>query len=137
MIRYNWLLLTACQRSGVSKQPKCMHNAWICATNTRLLECFNIYSLTRTPTQVAELVGQKTAVETAVENDPLWQKEKGQTICDICGCIAQSTDNDQRKQNHLDGKSFPNTFFAVEWWRLDKCSMEIQLKKSWLMSQGF
>ena len=37
-------------------------------------------------------------------NDPLWQKEKGQSICEICGCISQPTDNDQRKQNHLEGK---------------------------------
>ena len=27
-----------------------------------------------------------------------------QTICEVCGCIAQSTDNDQRKENHLSGK---------------------------------
>ena len=54
--------------------------------------------------QVTELMGQKTALESAIENDPLWVKEKGQTICEICGCIAQSTDNDQRKQNHLEGK---------------------------------
>ena len=54
--------------------------------------------------QVTELMGQKTALESAIENDPLWVKEKGQTICEICGCIAPSTDNDQRKQNHLEGK---------------------------------
>ena len=30
--------------------------------------------------QVTELMGQKTALESAIENDPLWVKEKGQTI---------------------------------------------------------
>ena len=25
-------------------------------------------------------------------------------ICDICGCMEQSTDNDERKQNHLQGR---------------------------------
>jgi hypothetical protein len=41
------------------------------------------------------------------------QKEKGQTICEICGCIAQSTDNDQRKQNHLDGKQHNGTLCVM------------------------
>ena len=54
--------------------------------------------------RVEELLAEKTALETAAENDPLWQKEKGQSICEICGCISQPTDNDQRKQNHLEGK---------------------------------
>jgi len=53
--------------------------------------------------KVALLIGEKERIEKA-ELDPYGQREKTQTICEVCGNIAQSTDNEQRKQNHLEGK---------------------------------
>ncbi|KAJ1487393.1 hypothetical protein T484DRAFT_1889181 [Baffinella frigidus] len=54
--------------------------------------------------KVALLLGEKERIEKEKDSADQWMKEKTQTICEVCGCIAQSTDNEQRKENHLQGK---------------------------------